>query len=134
MHCVQKQTTFRIHFDFHAVVTHVAGPFLAVFDELHAVLLELRVNQVVELALIAVALAGNRDGGNTAPLRAADDAEPPAAAARRLTIKGLQNRISVLAILIIILSVAGVLAWYQLSQRKAGFENRMEDYANQYSP
>ncbi|MBW2518306.1 MAG: trypsin-like peptidase domain-containing protein, partial [Deltaproteobacteria bacterium] len=59
---------------------------------------------------------------------------PPAAAARRLTIKGLQNRISVLAILIIILSVAGVLAWYQLSQRKAGFENQLEAYANQYSP
>jgi len=65
---------------------------------------------------------------------AAEQPQPPAAAARRLTIKGLQNRISVLAILIIILSVAGVLAWYQLSQRKAGLENRMEDYANQYSP
>ena len=40
-------------------------------DELHAVLLELRVNQVVELAEVAVALAGNRDGRDTAPLRAA---------------------------------------------------------------
>ena len=59
---------------------------------------------------------------------------PPAAAARRLTIKGLQNRISVLAILIIILSIAGVLAWYQLSQRKAGFEDQLEAYANKYSP
>jgi S1-C subfamily serine protease len=59
---------------------------------------------------------------------------PPAAAARRLTIKGLQNRISVLAILIILLSVAGFVAWYQLSQRKEVFENRLEDYANQYSP
>ncbi len=59
---------------------------------------------------------------------------PPAAAARRLTIKGLQNRISILAFLIIILSLAGFMAWYQLSQRKAGYENRLEDYANLYSP
>ncbi|MGD2098915.1 MAG: trypsin-like peptidase domain-containing protein, partial [Desulfobacterales bacterium] len=59
---------------------------------------------------------------------------PPVAAARRLTIKGLQNRISILAVLIIILSLAGFMAWYQLSQRKAGDENRMEDYANLYSP
>ena len=59
---------------------------------------------------------------------------PPAAAARRLTIKGLQNRISILAVLIIILSLAGFMAWYQLSQRKAGYENRLEDYANLYSP
>ncbi len=58
----------------------------------------------------------------------------PAAVARRLTIKGLQNRISILAVLIIILSMAGFMAWYQLSQRKTGFENRLEDYANQYSP
>jgi S1-C subfamily serine protease len=59
---------------------------------------------------------------------------PPAAVARRLTIKGLQNRIYILAVLIIILTFAGIMAWYQLSQRKAGFENRLEDYANQYSP
>ena len=59
---------------------------------------------------------------------------PPAAAARRLTIKGLQNRISILAVLIIVLSLAGFMAWYQLSQRKAGYENRLEDYANLYSP
>jgi hypothetical protein len=59
---------------------------------------------------------------------------PPAAAARRLTIKGLQNRISILAVLIIILSLAGFMAWYQLSQRRAGYENRLENYANQYSP
>ena len=58
----------------------------------------------------------------------------PTAVARRLTIKGLQNRISILAVLIIILSMAGFMAWYQLSQRKTGFENRLEDYANQYSP
>jgi S1-C subfamily serine protease len=59
---------------------------------------------------------------------------PPAAATRRLTIKGLQNRISILAVLIIILSLAGFMAWYQLSQHRAGYENRLENYANQYSP
>ncbi len=64
----------------------------------------------------------------------AEPVPPPAAAARRLTIKGLQNRLSILAILIIILSLAGFFAWFQLSQRKESFENRLEDYANQYSP
>jgi S1-C subfamily serine protease len=59
---------------------------------------------------------------------------PAVDAARKLTIKGLQNRISVLAVLIIILSVAGLAAWFQLSQRKGDFENRLEAYANKYSP
>jgi len=82
------------------------------------------------MAEVAVSLARIKER----PVEAAEQPLPPAAAARRRTIKGLQNRISVLAILIIILSVAGVLAWYQLSQRKEGFENRLEDYAKQYSP
>ena len=60
--------------------------------------------------------------------------QPPAATARRLTIKGLQNRISILAVLIIILSLAVFMAGYQLSQRKTGYENRLEGYANLYSP
>ena len=38
-------------------------------------LLELDVDQVVELALVAVAFAGDRDGGNAAPLRAAQTAD-----------------------------------------------------------
>jgi S1-C subfamily serine protease len=82
------------------------------------------------MAEVAVSLARIKER----PMEEVAQPLPPAAAARRLTIKGLQNRISVLAILIIILSVAGVLAWYHLSQRKEGFENRLEDYANQYSP
>ena len=79
------------------------------------------------MAEVAVSLARIKER----PMEEVAQPLPPAAAARRLTIKGLQNRISVLAILIIILSVAGVLAWYHLSQRKEGFENRLEDYANQ---
>ena len=88
------------------------------------------------MAEVAVSLARIKERPFEEPEPAEQPEQPelPTAAARRLTIKGLQNRISVLAILIIILSVAGVLAWYQLSQRKAGFENGLEDYANQYSP
>ncbi|MGD9411416.1 MAG: trypsin-like peptidase domain-containing protein [Desulfobacterales bacterium] len=87
------------------------------------------------MADVAVSLARLKEGpSETAEQPATEQPLPPAAAARRLTIKGLQNRISVLAILIIILSISGVLAWYQLSQRRAGFENRLEDYANKYSP
>ena len=83
------------------------------------------------MAEVAVSLARIKEK----PVEPAKPPLPtPAAAARRLTIKALQNRISVLAILIIILSVAGFVAWYQLSQRKAEFENRLEDYANKYSP
>jgi len=82
------------------------------------------------MAEVAVSLARIKER----PMEAVAQPLPPAAAARRLTIKGLQNRISVLAILIIVLSVAGVLAWYHLSQRKEGVENRLKDYANQYSP
>ncbi len=87
------------------------------------------------MAEVAVSLARIKEKPvESAEQPAAEQPQLPAAAARRLTIKGLQNRISVLAILIIILSIVGVLAWYQLSQRKTGVENRMEDYANQYSP
>jgi serine/threonine protein kinase/tetratricopeptide (TPR) repeat protein len=60
--------------------------------------------------------------------------QPEVAVTRRKTIRGLQTRQAVLAGLIIILSLAGVLAWFQLSQRKADSTNRLEDYANQYSP
>ncbi len=82
------------------------------------------------MAEIAVSLARIKEG-----LVENDEIiEPAIAASRKLTIKGLQNRISVLAILIILLSVAGLFAWFQLSQRKAGFEDRLEAYANQYSP
>ena len=82
------------------------------------------------MAEVAVSLARIKEKS----VEAAEPPLPPAAAARRLTIKALQNRISVLAILIIILSIAGFVAWFQLSQHKEGFKNRMEDYANQYSP
>jgi S1-C subfamily serine protease len=60
--------------------------------------------------------------------------QPEVAVSRRKTIRGLQTRQAVLAALIIIISLAGVLAWFQLSQRKADSTNRLEDYANQYSP
>ena len=60
--------------------------------------------------------------------------QPEVAVARRKMIRGLQTRQAVLAVLIIILSLAGVLAWFQLSQREGDSTNRLEDYANQYSP
>jgi S1-C subfamily serine protease len=82
------------------------------------------------MAEIAVSLARIKEG-----LVEKDEIiEPSIAASRKLTIKGLQNRISVLAILIIVLSVVGLFAWFQLSQRKGDFEDRLEAYANQYSP
>jgi tetratricopeptide (TPR) repeat protein/serine/threonine protein kinase len=82
------------------------------------------------MAEVAVSLARIKDG------LAEKDEKPDSsmAASRKLTIKGLQKRISLLAILIIILAVVGLVAWFQLSQRKGDFENRLEAYANQYSP
>jgi septal ring factor EnvC (AmiA/AmiB activator) len=52
---------------------------------------------------------------------------------RRLIVRGLQWRISILAILIIILSVAGFMAWYQLSIRRIGsnFDKDPFSYENQ---
>ena len=82
------------------------------------------------MAEVAVSLARIKEGQVEEP----EIPEPEAAVSPRKTIRGLQKRQAVLAVLIIILSFAGVMAWYQLSQRKAGFENRLEDIANQYSP
>ena len=82
------------------------------------------------MAEVAVSLARIKEG-----LAEMDEKrEPPIAASRKLTIRGLQNRISLLAILIIVLSVVGILAWFQLSQRKGDSEDRLEAYANRYSP
>jgi serine/threonine protein kinase len=82
------------------------------------------------MAEVAVSLARINEG----LVEKDEKLEPSMVASRKLTIKGLQNRISVLAILIIILSLVGLVAWFQLSQRKGDFENRLEAYANRYSP
>ncbi|MCK5420118.1 MAG: trypsin-like peptidase domain-containing protein, partial [Desulfobacterales bacterium] len=82
------------------------------------------------MAELAVSLARIKEKQIEEP----EKPEPAVAVSRRKTLRGLQTRQAVLAVLIIILSFAGVLAWYQLSQRKGGDENRLEDYANQYSP
>ena len=82
------------------------------------------------MAEVAVSLARIKEKQIEEP----EKPEPAVAVSRRKTLRGLQTRQAVLAVLIIILSFAGVLAWYQLSQRKGGDENRLEDYANQYSP
>jgi serine/threonine protein kinase/DNA-directed RNA polymerase subunit F len=82
------------------------------------------------MAEVAVSLARIKEG----LVEKDEKREPSMAASRKLTIKGLQNRISVLAILIIILSVVGILAWFQLSQRKGDSEDLLEAYANRYSP
>jgi serine/threonine protein kinase/tetratricopeptide (TPR) repeat protein len=82
------------------------------------------------MAELAVSLARIKEKQIEEP----EKPEPAVAVSPRKTLRGLQTRQAVLAVLIIILSFAGVLAWYQLSQRKGGDENRLEDYANQYSP
>ncbi len=82
------------------------------------------------MAEVAVSLGRIKEG----EVEKADILQPEVAVSRRKMLRGLQKRQAVLAVLIIILSFAGVLAWYQLSQRKGGGENRLEDYANQYSP
>ena len=86
------------------------------------------------MAEVAVSLARIKEGEKEGEVEKAEIPESEEAPSPRKTIRGLQTRQAVLAVLIIILSFAGVLAWYQLSQRKAGDENRLEDYANQYSP
>ncbi len=82
------------------------------------------------MAEVAVSLARIKEKQIEEP----EKPEPAVAVSPRKTIRGLQKRQAVLAVLIIILSLAGVLAWFQLSQRNGGFETRLEDYANQYSP
>jgi serine/threonine protein kinase/tetratricopeptide (TPR) repeat protein len=82
------------------------------------------------MADVAVSLARINEG----EVEKAEIPQPEVAVSRRKTIRGLQTRQAVLAVLIIILSLAGVLAWFQLSQRKGDSTNRLEDYANQYSP
>jgi serine/threonine protein kinase/tetratricopeptide (TPR) repeat protein len=82
------------------------------------------------MADVAVSLARLNEG----EVEKVEIPQPEVAVSRRKTIKGLQTRQAVLAGLIIILSLAGVLAWFQLSQRKADSTNRLEDYTNQYSP
>jgi S1-C subfamily serine protease len=82
------------------------------------------------MAEVAVSLARIKEG----EVEKAEVPQPEVAVSRRKTIKVLQTRQAVLAVLIIILSLAGVLAWFELSQRKGDSTNRLEDYANQYSP
>ncbi len=82
------------------------------------------------MAEVAVSLARIKEG----EVEKAEKPEPEDAGSPKKSIRVLQTRQAVLAVLIIILSFAGVMAWYQLSQRKAGDENRLEDYANKYSP
>jgi len=82
------------------------------------------------MAEVAVSLARLNEG----EVEKVEIPQPEVAVSRRKTIRGLQKRQAVLAVLIIILSLAGVLAWFQLSQRKGDSTNRLEDYAKQYSP
>ena len=82
------------------------------------------------MAEVAVSLARVKEDEVEKP----EIAQPEAAVSRRKTIRGLQTRQAVLAALIIIISLAGVLAWFQLSQRKGDSTSRLEDYAHQYSP
>jgi len=82
------------------------------------------------MAEVAVSLARIKEG----EVEKAETPQPEVAVSPRKTIRVLQTRQAVLAVLIIILSFAGVLAWYQLSQRKADSTSQLEDYAKQYSP
>ncbi|MGD8882153.1 MAG: trypsin-like peptidase domain-containing protein [Desulfobacterales bacterium] len=82
------------------------------------------------MANVAVSLARLKEG----EVEKVKIPQPEVAVSRRKTIRGLQTRQAVLAVLIIVLSFAGVLAWFQLSQRKGDSTSQLEDYANQYSP
>jgi S1-C subfamily serine protease len=55
------------------------------------------------------------------------------AAAPTRTLKGLQKKISLLAAVVILLLVAGIVAWFQLGHKKKDTASILEGYANQYA-
>jgi len=48
-------------------------------------------------------------------------------------IRGLQNRISVLAGVVVLLIIVGIVAWFQLGKNKKDLSTVLEGYANQYA-
>jgi S1-C subfamily serine protease len=62
------------------------------------------------------------------------DYPPDLTVAPTRTIKGLQKKISLLATVVVLLLVAGVLAWFQLGHKKKDTAAVLEGYANQYAP
>ena len=86
------------------------------------------------MAEVAVSLARIKEKEKEKEFEKAEPRKFEDAASPRKTIRGLQTRQAVLAVLIIILSFAGVMAWFQLSQRKADPASQLEEYAQQYSP
>jgi S1-C subfamily serine protease len=61
-----------------------------------------------------------------------DDTAAAAAPPAR-TIKGLQNRISALAGVVVLLIIVGIVAWFQLGKDKKDLSTVLEGYANQYA-
>lgn len=82
------------------------------------------------MAEVASSLAHIKAG----EIEKAEVPKPEVAVAPTWTVRRLQKRISLLAIIVIILAMAGFLAWFQLGQRKSDTSSVLEDYANQYAP
>ena len=64
-------------------------------------------------------------------LEKAEEPAPEVAATPTRTIRTLQKRISLLAAVVILLSIFGILSWFQFGQRK---DDIGEAYANKYAP
>jgi len=63
----------------------------------------------------------------------AETKDDDTAAGPTRTIKGLQNRISVLAGVVVLLCIVGIAAWFQLGKNKKDMSTVLEGYANQYA-
>ncbi len=62
-----------------------------------------------------------------------DDDTAATTATPARTIRGLQNRISVLAGVVVLLCIVGIVAWFQLGKGKKDVSTVFEGYANQYA-
>jgi hypothetical protein len=50
------------------------------------------------------------------------------------TLTRLNKMVKLLAASVVVLVIAGILAWFQLGQRKEDISSILEEYANQYAP
>jgi S1-C subfamily serine protease len=66
-------------------------------------------------------------------LEMAEEPAPEVPMSPTRTIRGLQKRISLLAVVVILLSIFGILSWFQFGQRKNDVGS-LEAYANKYAP
>ncbi|UCE51651.1 MAG: trypsin-like peptidase domain-containing protein [Desulfobacterales bacterium] len=66
-------------------------------------------------------------------LEMAEEPAPEVPISPQRTIRSLQKRISLLAVVVILLSIFGILSWFQFGQRKNDVGS-LEAYANKYAP